>query len=117
MSDKILIRGLRVDAIIGIHDWEKQNKQPLLFDFDLSHDCTEAAHSDDINHALDYFKVCQQVTQLVEESCFELIEALAEKVADHILKNFPCKKVKLTLLKPDAIDDAETVGLSITRKA
>lgn len=113
--DKILIRQLQVDAIIGIHDWEKQHKQPILIDMDLSFDCQQAAVSDDINDALDYFEVCQQITAFVGASHFELIEKLAQSVADLVLNNFPCQKIKLTLFKPDAIANTQAVGIQIKR--
>lgn len=116
MSDKILIRQLEVDAIIGIHQWEKQQAQPLLFDMDLSFDCSLAAQSDDIKDALDYFEVCRLVTEFVTASTYELIETLAEQVAALVLKQFACKKIKLTLYKPNAIANTETVGICIVRK-
>ena len=117
MTDKILIRQLKIDAIIGIHDWEKQQTQPLLFDMDLSFDCHPAACSDDIKDALDYFEVCRQVTEYVASSSFELIETLAEQVAALVLQRFSCKKIKLTLFKPEAIANTQSVGIRIIRKA
>jgi len=113
--DKILIRQLEVDAIIGIHDWEKQNRQAVYVDLDLSFDCKAAAKSDDINDALDYFKVCEQVTSFISNSRFELIETLAEKITELILKTYPCKQVKLTLFKPEAIANTHAVGIQIKR--
>jgi len=115
MSDKILIRQLKIDAIIGIHEWEKQQAQPLLFDMDLSFNCSPAAQSDDIKDTLDYFEVCRQVTEFVEASAYELIETLAEQVANLVLKQFTCKKIKLTLYKPEAVANTQTVGICIVR--
>ncbi len=117
MSDKVLIRQLEVDAIIGIHDWEKQQTQPIFLDMDLSFDCRQAAQSDDIKDALDYFEVCQQVTEFVAASRYELIETLAEQVAALVLKQFECNKIKLTLFKPEAIANTQTVAVRIVRKA
>lgn len=116
MADKILIRQLHVDAIIGIHDWEKANRQPLSIDLDLKFDCLLASKTDDIKDALDYFKVCAEVTEFVASSRFELIETLAEQITQLLFQRFPVKKVKLKLFKPNAIENAQTVGLSITRR-
>lgn len=113
--DKIIVRQLQVDAYIGIHDHEKQNRQPLFIDMDLFYDCTNAATSDDIKDALDYFSVCEQVTRFVYSSRFELVERLAEEVAQLILTLFPCAQIKLTLLKPNAVENAKAVGLTISR--
>ena len=116
MSDKIIIRQLEVNAVIGIHQWEKQQTQTLLFDMDLSFDCRQAAQSDDIKDALDYFEVCSQVTEFVQNSRYELIETLAEQVAALVLKQFTCQKIKLKLFKPQAIENTQTVGVSIVRQ-
>ncbi len=116
MPDKILIRQLHVDAIIGIHDWEKAQKQPLFIDLDLKYDCLLASKTDDIKDALDYFKVCAEVTEFISNSRFELIETLAEQITQLLFQKFPVKKVKLNLYKPNAVENAQTVGLSITRK-
>ena len=113
--DKIIIRQLQVETFIGIHDYEKQQPQPVFFDLDLSFDCSDAATSDDIKDALDYFTVCEQVTRFVQSSRFDLIERLAEEVAQLILSNFPCEELILTLLKPQAVENAQAVGLTISR--
>ena len=117
MTDKILIRQLKIDTVIGIHEWEKAKTQPILLDLDLSFDCKRAAQTDHIDDALDYFAVCKEVTEFVASNHYELIETLAEQVAQLILSRFPCKKIKLSLYKPEAIDNTETVGLRIVRKS
>lgn len=116
MSDKILIRQLRTDAIIGIHEWEKNQKQPLYFDLDLTTDCTQAARTDDINDALDYFAICNDIQSWVSNSRCELIETLAEQICQRLLTQYPIEQVTLCLFKPQAVADAQTVGLSITRQ-
>lgn len=113
--DKIIIRQLQVETYIGIHDWEKANRQTVLIDMDLSFDCSDAAASDNIKDALDYFTVCEEVTRLVHSARYELIERLAEEVAQWVLNHFPCEEIKLTLLKPDAIRNAKSVGITISR--
>lgn len=115
--DKVLIRGLKVDATIGIHDWEKQIKQPVVLDLDLSFDCSLAGQSDHIKDALDYYTVSQKLTHMISLSSFELIEALAEKCCQMLLANFPIKKVKITLHKPEAVPNAESVAVQMVRTA
>jgi dihydroneopterin aldolase len=113
--DKILIRQLQVDAIIGIHDYEKQQKQPVLIDLDLTFDCLPAAQSDDIKDALDYFAVCERVTHFVSSSRYELIETLAEAITELIFNEFPCEQIELTLCKPNAVANTASVGVQISR--
>ena len=116
MTDKILIKQLKIDTIIGIHDWEKLKTQPVLFDIKINFDCKKAAQTDDIKDALDYFEVCRQITEFVQSSRYELIETLAEEVVNLIFRRFGCKKIKLTLYKPNAIPNTQAVGIAITRK-
>ena len=115
--DKVLIRGLKVEATIGVHEWEKQIKQPVVLDIDLSYDCHAAGQSDDIKDALDYFTVSQKLSHFISLSHFELIEALAEHCCQLLLKQFPVKKVKLILSKPEAVPNAQSVAVQLVRKA
>ena len=116
MSDLILIRQLQVDAIIGIHEFEKQATQPLLFDLDLGFDCSQAAQSDDIKDALDYFAVCETITKWVTASRCELLETMATQLLDLLFAEFPCESIQLTIHKPQAVGNAQAVGLRLFRQ-
>ena len=116
MSDLILIRQLQVDAIIGIHEFEKQATQPLLFDLDLGFDCSQAAQSDDIKDALDYFAVCETITSWVAASRCELLESLAAQLINVLFKEYPCESIQLTIHKPQAVGNAQAVGLRLFRQ-
>ena len=50
--DKVFIRGLTVETIIGVFEWEKQVQQPLIFDLEMDWDITQAAATDDLAYAL-----------------------------------------------------------------
>ena len=71
--DKIFIKGLETQAIIGIYDWERESRQPLYFDIELSMPIFKAAETDHINDTVDYKKVCDEVIELVNESRVELL--------------------------------------------
>lgn len=115
--DKILIQGLAVDATIGIHDWEQQIKQPLRLDLALFCDLKTAAISDEIGDAIDYFAVCEDLRQFIAQSRCGLIERLAEQCCQHLLERYSIHKVKLTLHKPEAIHQAQSIAVQITRSA
>ena len=77
----VYIRGLRAEAVIGIHPWEREIRQGLVLDLDMASDTPRAAATDHIADALDYAAIADRVTALVEASEYQLIETLAEAVA------------------------------------
>ena len=113
--DQILIEKLSAHTIIGIHDWERKRKQPIVVDLCLDCSTQAAAQSDEIQHALDYQQLCNQLTAYIENSNFQLIETLAESCAQFILENFTVARVDLKLCKPEAIENTHTVGVRIIR--
>jgi 7,8-dihydroneopterin aldolase/epimerase/oxygenase len=116
MADKIFIKGLTLEAIIGIYSYERLVKQPLQLDLELFLDITSSAHSGMITDTIDYDLVVARVSQLVEESHFDLIESLIQSITATLLDEFNVEKVRCTLYKPQAITKAQTVGITITRK-
>ena len=79
--DKIFIRALKTEAIIGIFDWERQVKQTVLIDIEIAADVRKAALSDSIEDTLNYKRVAKRVLSFVEASQFHLVETLAEHPA------------------------------------
>ena len=115
LMDKIKLTELTVNTVIGIWDWEKRNPQKVVFDIEMSTDISEASKSDSIKDALDYKAISKRVKQYALENQFDLIEALADKVAEIILNEFEVSWVKLTISKPYAIRDSKNVSLIIER--
>jgi dihydroneopterin aldolase len=113
--DKIFITALRVDAVIGIYDWEREIRQKLLIDLEMTTDITKAAHSDDIQHALNYKAISDRVHEFASASSFGLIEALAEKVAGLVREEFAVQWVKVTVHKPGAVEAAADIAVMIER--
>ena len=113
--DKVFIKGLEVLTTIGVYEWEKGIKQKLRFDLEMGFNNGPAAKDDDINKALDYATLSQAVTQFVEQHQFELVETMAERVAELILTGFEVQFVKVRLTKPTAVVNAAGVGVEILR--
>ena len=113
--DKIIISALVVETIIGTLAWERQVKQKIVLDLELYTDISAAASSDDINDAIDYAAVCEQVTNFIEMEQCQLIEALAENTAQFLLNKFFIQGLVLTLSKPGAITTAKNVAVCIKR--
>lgn len=114
--DKVIIEGLRVEAVIGVFAWERQILQPVLVDLELGCDIRQAAHTDHLDHAVNYKAVCEQVSQLIIDTKAQLLERLAETIATHILTEYPAvSHVKLSVRKPTAIANTTAVGICIER--
>jgi dihydroneopterin aldolase len=113
--DNIFLRNLRIETIIGIFDWERKIKQTVFFDIEMATDIKKAAASDHIDDTLDYKSLSKVVIDFVENSDFQLVETLAEKVAELIINDFGVPWLKLTLNKKGALRHADDVGIIIER--
>ncbi|WP_456444331.1 dihydroneopterin aldolase [Thiolapillus sp.] len=113
--DIIFVRQLELEAVIGIHDWEREKPQPLIMDIELAADTGRAAASDRIQDALDYYAVCERITRYVSNSRFQLVESLAQGCADVLLGEFQVRWLRIVLHKPQAVDNAASVGVIIER--
>ena len=83
--DIIFLRDLRIDTIIGIYDWERENRQTVILDLEMSTDVARAAATDDIRDALNYKDIAKRLIQFVGESEFQLVETLAEDLGSSSL--------------------------------
>jgi dihydroneopterin aldolase len=113
--DKIFIRALKTEAIIGIFDWERQVKQTVVIDIELSADIRKAGLSDSIEDTLNYKRVAKRVLAFVEASQFHLVEALGEHLAMLILEEFGVSWVSIVLSKPGAVRGSREVGVALER--
>lgn len=113
--DKIFIHALKTEAIIGIFDWERQVKQTVIVDIEISADIRKAALSDSIDDTLNYKRVAKRVLSFVEESKFHLVETLAEYIAMLMLEEFSVAWVRISLSKPGAIRSSRDVGVILER--
>jgi 7,8-dihydroneopterin aldolase/epimerase/oxygenase len=114
-GDRIFLRALGVECIIGFIEWERRLKQTVMIDLELPVDCRRAALSDDVVDTLDYKKVAKRVISFVEGSQFKLVESLAHRTAMLILEEFGVQWVRISINKPGAIRGSRDVGVSIER--
>jgi dihydroneopterin aldolase len=114
--DKIFLKELTTEAVIGIFGWEREVKQTVAIDLEMSADIRRAARTDSINDTLNYKAVAKRVLAFVEESRYQLVETLAEAIANVVLTEFPVDWVRVTLHKPGAIRHSKDVGVIIERE-
>ena len=113
--DKIFLRELKVETIIGIWDWERKIRQTIVIDLEMSADIAKAAATDDIKDTLDYKGVAKRVQQFVSDSSFQLVETLAERIAGIVRDEFNVAWVRVKVHKPGAIRGSRDVGIDIER--
>lgn len=114
-GDRIFLRGLTAECIIGFIDWERRVKQTVVVDLELPVDCRRASGSDDVADTVDYKRVAKRVLAYIEASEFKLVETLAHRLALLLLEEFGLEWVRLSLNKPGAIRSSRDVGVLIER--
>lgn len=113
--DIIFLHDIKIDCVIGIWDWERQIKQTVIIDLDMGFDIRRAAASDAIDNTLNYKAVAKRVQQFVGESQFQLVETMAERVAEILLNEFKLPWVRVRINKRGAVRGARDVGVIVER--
>ncbi|HEY1724365.1 MAG TPA: dihydroneopterin aldolase [Steroidobacteraceae bacterium] len=114
-EDRIFLRGLTTECIIGFVDWERRAPQTVVIDLELPCDCVRAARRDQVEDTVDYKSVAKRVLSWVQASQFQLVESLAQGLALLLLAEFPLEWVRVSINKPGAIRHSRDVGVCIER--
>lgn len=113
--DIIYLSGLKIEAVIGVYDWERRVKQRVIIDLEMATDIRKAAATDDLNDTLNYKAVAKRLIEFVGDSQFQLVETLAERIADLVRQEFDVPWLRLRLNKQGAVRGATDVGVIIER--
>jgi dihydroneopterin aldolase len=113
--DIIFLRELKIDTLIGVYEWEKRVPQTLQIDLEIALPNSRAGETDNINDALNYADVVRDIQQALASRHFNLIETLAEAIAEMLLNDFKSPWVKVSVAKLNAIRGSKMVGVSIER--
>jgi dihydroneopterin aldolase/D-erythro-7,8-dihydroneopterin triphosphate epimerase len=117
MADRILIKDLEVEGILGINPDERLNPQPIRVNAVLHVDTTAAAKSDDIDDAVNYRTITKAMIAHIEQGDPMLVERLVAELADICFEaDERIEEVEMTVEKPTALRHARSVGISIARK-
>jgi FolB domain-containing protein len=114
-EDRVIIRDLLLRGIIGVNDWEREKRQDILINIELSTDMRPAADSDDIDDAVNYRTVTKRVIEHVESSDRFTVEALATDIARLCLREDGVQSARVRVEKPGALRFATSVGVEIER--
>lgn len=115
--DLIFIQGMTGQTVIGIHDSELHQPQPLVIDVHAGVPRARACATDRIGDTIDYGVVRERLQRLLAEHRLQLLEAFAEAIADILLGEFGAAWVRVKVLKPNKFADVAAVGVQIERSA
>lgn len=113
--DKIILKELSCNCIIGTFEHERTEKQPVIFNITLFTDLSKAGKSDQLADTVDYFSLKEKIFNHVNDSSYFLLERLTESVAELCLSDSQISKVTVEVEKPMALQDVKTIALEITR--
>ena len=114
--DAILIRDLRVEALIGIHKRERHVRQTLSIDLEIGLPGSAVFASDKVADTIDYEQVALRIRALAGDGDYRLVETFAERVATLLVKEFGAPWVKVSVSKIGILANARFVGVTIERR-
>ena len=114
--DTIFIREFRVDAWVGIYEWEKQRAQTLEMEIEIGIPGNEVGRTDNIHDTVHYGEVVERIVKDLGARKFKLLEALAEYVCGVITADFKAPWVRLSVAKLGHIRNVRKVGVVLERR-
>jgi dihydroneopterin aldolase len=115
--DRLVVRGLTVRGHHGVFEHERREGQDFVVDVTLGIDSTTAAGTDDLRDTVDYGTLSEEIKEAVQQDPVDLIETLAQRLADVCLAHPQVLNVEVTVHKPQAPIQVpfEDVALTISR--
>jgi len=112
----IRVKDLSLRTYIGFKPHEKMHKQDVLIQLEVEVETSMVEHNDDyqVDGFYDYRSMTKSVIKLVEESRYDLLEALTRKVLDEIMSNPLVKKARVEIEKPHALRYSRTVSVEMS---
>ncbi len=114
----VFIKDFIIQEIIGIHNHEKIKKQKIKFNIVINVSQNTTPNEKDIKSIIDYEKVTNKLEKLAKSKKYNFLESLAEDSFNEIFEDKRINSVKIKIEKPDAIKNADSVGIEVfkTRK-
>lgn len=112
----IQIHDWKLNVLIGVHPYERTQKQLVVADVDIKYDGKKASETDRLEDALDYEDLQVRIEKSVSKTGFSLLEKLAVRICDEVLRDNRVSEVKITLFKPAALKKIARVSLVYEQK-
>ena len=109
----VLIKDFTINEIIGIHQNEKINKQAIIFNIVINVNQNISPDENNLASIVDYEKITNKLENLVKNKKYNFLESLAEDSFNEIFADKRINSVKIKIEKPDAIANAQSVGVEV----
>lgn len=113
-SDRIDLTGIRGYGFHGVFEEERSAGQEFLVDLAIYCDLRQAGRADDLASTIDYGELATDVHQIIEGEAVNLIETLAERIANQVLTYELVESVSVTVHKPAAPITVPFTDVSVT---
>ena len=113
---KVIIKNLILNIFVGLHDFEKEKKQRVRINLEISSDGNLKPDNKNLQSIINYEEVINKISFIASKKHHELLEDLAENIFEIIFNYKIVKKIKLKLEKLDIIKETESVGIEITKR-
>ena len=116
--DLVIVKGLKARGRHGVLPEEKEIDQEFILDIEVECDTREAARTDDLSRSVDYVTLAEGAARIVEDTSFDLVETLADRIATHALSLGGARLATVTIRKPGAPLDVRVdwVGVRVRRE-
>ena len=109
----VLIKDFIINEIIGIHEHEKINKQKIIFNIVINVNQNINPDENNLASIVDYEKITNKLENLAKNKKYNFLESLAEDSFNEIFADKRINSVKIKIEKPDAITNAQSVGVEV----
>jgi dihydroneopterin aldolase len=109
----VLIKDFTINEIIGIHQNEKINKQKIIFNIVIDVNQNIYPDENNLSSIVDYEKITNKLKKLAKNKKYNFLESLAEDSFDEIFSDKRINSVKIKIEKPEAIANAQSVGVEV----
>jgi dihydroneopterin aldolase len=113
---KVIIKDLLLNFVIGYYSTEKAKKQNVKFNIELNYTDQKNLNDKDIKSIVDYGRIIKVIKNMTKNKHYNFLESLADDLFDELFKDERIDKIKLKIEKLDAIREAASVGIEITKK-
>ena len=109
----VLIKDFIIYEIIGIHQYEKSNKQKIIFNIVIDVNQNIFPDENNLSSIVDYEKITNKLENLAKNKKYNFLESLAEDSFNEIFADKRINSVKIKIEKPEAIVNAQSVGVEV----
>lgn len=115
--DIIFLQEVKIQTVLGVPEWERMRPQTVILDIELAMPHSRSCQTDAIEDTIDYGRIVACIRQQLAEKPFRLVEALAEAVAQLVIREFGTPWIKVRVAKPGILPGVKQLGVVIERGA